>query len=174
MKQARVLALPEAALPQVLEHMATLADPLRCRMLLLLEPHELTVTELCAVLQLPQSTVSRHLKTLADGGWITSRRDGTSRFYGPAEPLEASAARLWPLIREQVSATASAEHDDRRAKGVLEQRRSTIRSLLFEGVWAMGSAARRALRPGVQRPSGAGRCSTRRCGSAIWAAAPAS
>ena len=50
-------------------------------MLLLLERHELTVSELCAVLQLPQSTVSRHLKTLADDGWVTSRRDGTSRLY---------------------------------------------------------------------------------------------
>ena len=50
----------------VLQHMTTLADPTRCRMLLLLERHELTVSELCAVLQLPQSTVSRHLKTLAD------------------------------------------------------------------------------------------------------------
>ena len=73
--------------------MATLADPLRCRVLLLLERHELTVTELCAVLQLPQSTVSRHLKTLADGGWVTSRRDGTSRYYGLAQALEASGAR---------------------------------------------------------------------------------
>ena len=50
-------------------------------MLLLLERHELTVSELCAVLQLPQSTVSRHLKTLADADWVISRRDGTSRYY---------------------------------------------------------------------------------------------
>ena len=55
-----------------------------CRMLLLLERHELTVSELCAVLQLPQSTVSRHLKALADDGWVASRREGTSRFYGLA------------------------------------------------------------------------------------------
>ncbi|MGH2583377.1 MAG: ArsR/SmtB family transcription factor, partial [Dehalococcoidia bacterium] len=67
-------------------------------MLLLLEGHELTVSELCTVLQMPQSSVSRHLKTLADGGWVTSRRDGTSRFYGmPAEDLETAARRLWPL-----------------------------------------------------------------------------
>jgi len=138
MKQARVLALPtSAALPQVLEHLATLADPLRCRVLLLLERHELTVTELCAVLQLPQSTVSRHLKTLADGGWVNSRRDGTSRFYGLTEPLEPSAARLWPLIREQVSLGSAAEQDDRRLKGVLEQRRSTSEAFFSKasGQW---------------------------------------
>jgi len=137
MKHARVLALPSPALPHVLEHMATLADPLRCRLLLLVEGHELTVGEMCTVLQLPQSTVSRHLKTLADGGWVTSRRDGTSRFYGLADPLEASAARLWPLIREQVSATAAAEHDDRRLKGVLDQRRSTSEAFFSKasGQW---------------------------------------
>ena len=49
--------------------MAALADPIRCRMLLPLERHELTVNEICSVLQLPQSTVSRHLKTLADRPW---------------------------------------------------------------------------------------------------------
>ena len=55
----------------ILEHMSALSDPTRCRMLLLLEQHELTVSELCTVVQLPQSTVSRQLKTLADAGWVS-------------------------------------------------------------------------------------------------------
>ena len=84
----------------ILDHMATLGDPIRCRILLPLERHELTVNEICSVLQLPQSTVSRHLKTLADDGWVVSRRDGTSRFYGMAmQELDPAAQRLWPLIR---------------------------------------------------------------------------
>jgi ArsR family transcriptional regulator len=32
-------------------------------------------------LQLPQSTVSRHLKTLADEDWVVARAEGTSRRY---------------------------------------------------------------------------------------------
>src|SRR4029453_7937070 len=104
----------------ILDHMTALSDPTRCRMLLLLEKHELTVSELCTVLQLPQSTVSRHLKTLGDDDWVTSRRDGTSRFYTmPADELDSGAKRLWPLIREQVSSTAGAGQDDRRLLGVL-------------------------------------------------------
>ena len=118
------LASAPASMPRLLEHMTTLADAVRCRALLLLERNELTVTELCAVLQLPQSTVSRHLKTLADGDWVTSRRDGTSRYYGLASAFDASAARLWPLIREQASGSAAAEQDARRAEGVLNERRS--------------------------------------------------
>lgn len=110
---------------QILNHMAALADPIRCRMLLPLERHELTVNEICSVLQLPQSTVSRHLKTLADDGWVASRRDGTSRFYGMTfDGLDSGAQRLWPLIREQVSSTNGAEQDERRLKSVLSRRRS--------------------------------------------------
>ena len=105
--------------------MSALADPIRCRMLLLLEQHELTVSELCAVLQMPQSSVSRHLKTLADDDWVTSRRDGTSRFYSmPVDVLDSAASRLWPIIREQVVDTAAASQDARRLRGVLNRRRA--------------------------------------------------
>lgn len=122
----RSLAVADrAAMPRLLDHMTALADPVRCRMLLLLERHELTVTELCAVLQLPQSTVSRQLKTLADDGWVTSRRDGTSRYYGLVPTLGTAAARLWPLIREQASQTTAAEQDLRRTEAILAERRST-------------------------------------------------
>ena len=109
----------------ILDHMSALSDPTRCRMLLLLEKHELTVSELCAVLQMPQSSVSRHLKTLLDDAWVASRRDGTSRFYSmPVDDLDTGARRLWPLIREQVVTTSAASQDDRRLKGVLTRRRA--------------------------------------------------
>jgi ArsR family transcriptional regulator len=126
MKPVRALAVPPTAIRSILEHMEALADPIRSRMLLVLERHELTVTELCAILQLPQSTVSRHLKTLADDGWVSSRRDGTSRYYGMAvEDLDEASQRLWPLIREEVSDTAGAGQDERRLTSVLARRRST-------------------------------------------------
>ena len=109
----------------ILDHMSALADPTRCRILLLLEKHELTVSELCAVLQTPQSSVSRHLKTLADDDWVSSRRDGTSRFYSmPFDDLDAGAIRLWPLIRQQVADTAVAGQDERRLHSVLARRRA--------------------------------------------------
>jgi ArsR family transcriptional regulator len=109
----------------ILDHMSALGDPTRCRLLLLLEKHELTVSELCAVLQSPQSSVSRHLKTLADDDWVSSRRDGTSRFYSmPLDDLDSGASQLWPVIREQVAATVAAGQDDRRLQGVLARRRT--------------------------------------------------
>jgi DNA-binding transcriptional ArsR family regulator len=87
----------------IFDDLTTLSDATRSRMLLLLERNELMVSELCAMLQLPQSTVSRHLKTLADASWMTSRRDGTSRYYALAlDDRGPATRRLWSLLREQV------------------------------------------------------------------------
>jgi len=122
----------------IFEDLSTLADVTRSRMLLLLDRHELTVTELCAVLQLPQSTVSRHLKTLLDAGWVSSRREGTSRFYTLTLDARGSAGRrLWTLLREQVSGSAAADQDARRLRTVLGARQSKSREF-FEsaaGQW---------------------------------------
>jgi ArsR family transcriptional regulator len=109
----------------VLDQLSVVADALRARMLGVLGHQELTVSELCDVVQLPQSTVSRHLKTLGDGGWVVSRREGTSRYYSlPIEELDAARRRLWLLIHEQVEQTAEAEQDEARLKSVLAERRS--------------------------------------------------
>ena len=109
----------------VLDHLVVLADGLRVRMLAVLARHELTVSELCGVLQLPQSTVSRHLKILGDGGWVSSRREGTSRYYTlPLDDLPDANRRLWQLVLEQVEQTAEAAQDDTRLKGVLAERRT--------------------------------------------------
>jgi ArsR family transcriptional regulator len=101
--------------PAIFGDLTTLADATRGRMLLVLERQELTVSELCAVLQLPQSTVSRHLKTLLDSSWVSSRRDGTSRYYTLAlDDRDAHTRRLWSLLREQIAATPGADQDARR------------------------------------------------------------
>jgi ArsR family transcriptional regulator len=111
--------------PAIFGDLTTLADATRGRMLLVLERQELTVSELCAVLQLPQSTVSRHLKTLLDSSWVSSRRDGTSRYYTLAlDDRDAHTRRLWSLLREQIAATPGADQDARRLKGVLGRRQT--------------------------------------------------
>src|SRR5688500_236360 len=109
----------------ILGHIAALSDPSRCRMLPRLVQHRLTVSDLCAVLQLPQSRVSRHLKALADDAWVASRRDGTSRYYSlAADGLDPGSSRLWPIVRDQVAATNAAEEDRRRLDSVVARRRA--------------------------------------------------
>jgi ArsR family transcriptional regulator len=90
-----------------------------------LERHELTVAELCAVLQLPQSTASRHLKVLSGGQWVVSRREGTATLYRMMlDDLEPGARKLWLLIREQLADTPAAEQDDLRTRKVLAERQT--------------------------------------------------
>lgn len=114
----------------VLDRLSVLADPTRSRILLLLDRHELTVGELCTIMQLPQSTVSRHLKLLADDAWLVARGDGTSRFYKMvASRLDAQTKALWHVVRAQMSSSPGATQDARRATGVLAKRRD--RALIF-------------------------------------------
>src|SRR6476659_5292322 len=114
-----------SASPAILDHLSALADTTRSRILLLLDRQELTVGELCTVIQLPQSTVSRHLKALADSGWIAARAEGTSNLYSMTrDGLDPAARRLWTLVREQVSSTMAAGQDQHRLQSVLAERRS--------------------------------------------------
>lgn len=58
-----------------------LADETRLRILMLLLSGELCVCEILAVLDLPQSTVSRHLAYLRNADWVLDRRQGTWMYY---------------------------------------------------------------------------------------------
>ncbi len=109
--------------PPLLAQMAALADPIRVRLLRLLDGRELAVAELCSVLQAPQSTVSRHLRALADEGWIRARAEATSRLYRLVQAeLPPSAHRLWTLVREQADTTRAVRDDAARLEPVLAAR----------------------------------------------------
>ena len=111
--------------PLVFDRLAALADPIRCRVLLALERQELAVNELKAVLQLPQSTVSRHLKVLGDEGWLTSRAHGSSNWYRMAgRELDPAARRLWQVVHDDLAKTSAARRDAERLKSVLADRHS--------------------------------------------------
>jgi ArsR family transcriptional regulator len=102
--------------------MEALADATRLRLLRLLERHELGVAELVHVLQLPQSTVSRHLKVLADQGWLTSRGHRTANLYR-MEMADPAARKLWLLARDQTDGWATVSQDQLRLTRLLAQRR---------------------------------------------------
>jgi ArsR family transcriptional regulator len=118
-------APPEA----LLSRMSSLADPTRLRLLRLLERRELGVIDLCDVLQLPQSTVSRHLKVLADQGWIRSNRQGTSHLYRmPLDQLQHPARRLWFVARDQMEPWATIRQDELRLARRLRHRQDRTRA----------------------------------------------
>jgi len=112
-------AASEPQRPQaLLEWMDGLAEPTRLRILRVLDGRELSVLELCEALALPQSTVSRHLKVLADRGWLASRRAGTQGLYRFQERLPGRARRLWELAREEAAGWPAVRSDAERLRGV--------------------------------------------------------
>jgi ubiquinone/menaquinone biosynthesis C-methylase UbiE/DNA-binding transcriptional ArsR family regulator len=114
--------------PPIFDRMAAIADPLRSRLLLVLERHELTVGELCAVFQLPQSSMSRQLRVLVDEGWLVSRAEGTSRRYRMLEErLDGAARELWAVVRGATTRLPGAAEDALRLRSVMAERRSRSR-----------------------------------------------
>lgn len=152
--------MASSSLTPVLGRMDSLADPTRLRLLRVLERHELGVAELVDVLQLPQSTVSRHLKLLADRGWVRSRAQGPNNLYRMrADELEPEARRLWQVAREQIDGWATLHQDQIRLDRRLRGRREGAQAFFAgaAGQWdrlrdevygrTFGQAAIRALLP---------------------------
>ena len=109
--------------PPVLQRVHTLGDETRTRILALLERGELTVSELCQVLQAPQPTVSRHLRALAGDGWVEVRAEGRNRHYRLAPDLDEVARQLWAVVREALDGEPPFPADAERARAVLARRR---------------------------------------------------
>lgn len=66
---------------QTVEILRAAGEPTRLRMLALLAREELSVLELCRILDQSQPRVSRHLKLLADAGLVERFPDGAWVFY---------------------------------------------------------------------------------------------
>lgn len=58
-----------------------LSDPLRLQVIELLRQEELCVCDLCEVLQVSQSKLSFHLKTLREAQLVRSRQEGRWMYY---------------------------------------------------------------------------------------------
>ncbi|MEQ9095057.1 MAG: metalloregulator ArsR/SmtB family transcription factor [Phycisphaerales bacterium] len=111
------------ALNDIAAALSAIADGVRLRMLRVLEAEELAVGEIAQVLQLPQSTVSRRLKLLAEHGWVQRRAAGTATLYRcVSDDLPPELRGVWSQVRE---ATGSAEldADTRRLRAVIADRR---------------------------------------------------
>ena len=114
---------PLPARPTVIAIFAALADSQRARMLRLLEREELAVGELASALQLPQSTMSRHLKALFEAGIISKRAEGTATFYRLSRDAIAPDGRAaWDLLRSSLGGDAVFADDDRRMAEVVAAR----------------------------------------------------
>ncbi len=103
--------------------LSQLADPVRLRMIRVLEQQELAVGELVKVLQIPQSSGSRHLRVLADGGWLFKRTAGPAAYYRVMlNDLQPGLRSFWLTLRDHLGDDPVLEQDDHRLGAVLAER----------------------------------------------------
>lgn len=112
----------------VFAQLGVLSEPTRARILRVLCREELAVGELARVLQVPQPTVSRHLKHLARAGWVERRKVGTASWYrARIDTVPAPARTLWTVVDQELetaAANVASVHaeDLRRLQTILDQR----------------------------------------------------
>ncbi|MBL0921219.1 MAG: metalloregulator ArsR/SmtB family transcription factor [Phycisphaerales bacterium] len=110
---------------ELTDRLAALGEQVRLRLLRLLEREELSVGELAQVFQAPQSTISRHLKLLSDGGWLVKRARGAATMYRLVlDDLPMDSRALWLTVREQMADTPELEEDLRRLAAALAERKT--------------------------------------------------
>lgn len=99
-----------------------LGDSTRVRLLCVLERDELTVAELTAITELPQSRVSTHLGKLRQIGLLRDRKVGSSNFYTVNDAsMPAEVARLWQIVRSSLR-DGVIEGDRKRAEALRRAR----------------------------------------------------
>lgn len=89
------LPLSDKMLELVASRFRILGEPLRLRILQLLDAGEATVNEIVEALHANQSNISKHLKLLYESGLVGRRRDQTSIHYFIADPV---VSRLCELV----------------------------------------------------------------------------
>ena len=102
----------------------SLGDETRLRILsLLMKEEELCVCYLMDVLQLPQSTVSRHLALLKKAGWLKDRREGVWIYYSIDRSQAPIQQFLLPVLRNFLPTTDIAKQDQIRLRTVISENR---------------------------------------------------
>jgi DNA-binding transcriptional ArsR family regulator len=81
------LSLSDTMTEVVAQRFRLLGEPMRLRILQLLEERELPVNEIVDALQSSQPNVSKHLQALCQGGLISRRRNGLNIYYAIADPM---------------------------------------------------------------------------------------
>jgi len=90
----------------------SLSEEARLRILLLLqEKGELCICDLMVALQLPQSTVSRHVAYLKNAGWLQDRRGGVWMYYSLTASLSRQLLDLLAMMCAICTTLPEAEQD---------------------------------------------------------------
>jgi DNA-binding transcriptional ArsR family regulator/ubiquinone/menaquinone biosynthesis C-methylase UbiE len=125
----------ETLLDPLVHVMKAVGEPTRLRILSVLRRRELSVSELCSLLDQSQPRVSRHLKLLTEAGLLERHAEGASAYFGLA------AEGVGPRYLESLSAVLDdlAEQEpllvrDSGRLEVIRQRRAASAAAYFEQI----------------------------------------
>lgn len=105
---------------QLAQNFKGLAEPIRLRAIRLLGHGELCICDLMNGLDLPQSTVSRHMSFLKNSGWVTSQRKGQWVYYSLTTPARGTQALVLQALKQNLPAMQKAKQDYARLMNFLE------------------------------------------------------
>lgn len=92
------------AMQTITELFKSLSDETRLRLLVLLQGgSEYCVCDLMNALDMPQSTVSRHLAYLKRNGWLQDRRGGVWMYYSLKKDMDAFLQAQLVLLINQLA-----------------------------------------------------------------------
>lgn len=104
-----------------------LGEPMRLRILQVLEPGELPVSEIVNALKSSQPNISRHLQALSQGGLISRRREGLNIFYSIADPM---VFKLCQLVCSSATEQTRARLAELEPKAAPDKSRASRRTVL--------------------------------------------
>lgn len=102
-----------------------LSEEIRLRIITLLCGGELCVCDLMEALDLPQSTISRHLSYLKNGGWIEGERRGVWMYYRLAEIKTGFQDELCQILAAYLPQTPRGSADIAKLGDHLRQKERT-------------------------------------------------
>lgn len=117
-------------MPSIVKNLRILADPVRLRILLLLDREELSVAELQEILAMGQSTISTHLSQLKQAGLVEDRRTGKNNLYRLKR--DKGSELLTQLLQQAEAEIREAKHDQAALKLALRKRQDKMRSFFDE------------------------------------------
>jgi ArsR family transcriptional regulator len=103
-----------------------LSDETRLRILSLLGGGELCVCDLMAILDLPQSTVSRHLATLRNADLVEDRRQGVWMYYRLAGGDELLSREFLAALPGRLAGTPQGKDDQVSLLAYLEKKETAV------------------------------------------------
>jgi ArsR family transcriptional regulator len=106
----------------VIQVYKALSEEMRLRILMLLIQSELCVCDIMAVLEEPQSKVSRHLAYLKHSGLVQSKRVGTWMHYFLRDPLDELTSAHLEFLKKELSRLDWARADTEKVREVQAQK----------------------------------------------------